>query len=93
MTISGRPRQGVFQGPAKIAIGLSDYGSGKCLVATYSYRIAGGGSLGAASPVNETISVNHKRDSLGPYYNDIEPCQYNAGGQIVEWCEGSATHV
>jgi len=75
-----------------------DYGSGKCLVATYTYHLSGpsvfdasGEGPGVPSPVG--VDVNHRRDSLGPSYTDIAVCANYSFGDVETWCEGAATHV
>ncbi|EIN05131.1 hypothetical protein PUNSTDRAFT_127988 [Punctularia strigosozonata HHB-11173 SS5] len=66
-----------------------DYGSGKCLVATYTYHAAGPAVFnsvhsGPAEPINETMKVIH-RDSEGPSYTDIAVCGENGNQDISTW--------
>jgi len=75
-----------------------DYGSGRCLVATFTYHVSGpstfdasGEGPGIPSPVG--VDVIHRRDSLGQSYTDISVCAHYSFGDVETWCEGAATHV
>ncbi|EJD50763.1 hypothetical protein AURDEDRAFT_121288 [Auricularia subglabra TFB-10046 SS5] len=74
-----------------------DFGSGKCLVASYTYHVSGPSTVNnqgiTGEPVNVVTNVNfNKRDSLGPYYTDLEICGHTGSGDVSAWCESSATH-
>ncbi|EIN04654.1 hypothetical protein PUNSTDRAFT_55381 [Punctularia strigosozonata HHB-11173 SS5] len=75
-----------------------DYGSGKCLVATYTYHTGGPAVYnsdysGPAEEIPVTMDVIHRRDSTGPSYTDIAVCGHNGNDDVSQWCEGSTTHV
>ncbi|KZW03396.1 hypothetical protein EXIGLDRAFT_725832, partial [Exidia glandulosa HHB12029] len=78
-----------------------NYGTGRCLVASYAYHISGPAventaSDGPAEPVNLGVSVNFgpaKRDKIGIYYDDLAVCGHNGNGDVDHWCESAATHT
>jgi len=75
-----------------------DNGHGRCLVSTYTYHISGPGTINSKGnpqePIQVGVKVNHRRrDTWGPYYNDLSVCAHSGSGDVRKWCESSKTHV